>query len=80
MASLKKRKGIFLIQYYVSGNQRRISFPLYVGSLQAVASPCWESTLPDIISTVLVQAFGPLPRGVRWGVMPVSSRRTSASP
>ena len=25
MASLKKRKGIFQIQYYVAGNQRRIS-------------------------------------------------------
>ncbi|MFB0555676.1 MAG: radical SAM protein [Phycisphaerae bacterium] len=31
-----------------------LGFPLYVGSLQVVASPCWETALPDIISAILV--------------------------
>ena len=37
---------------------------LYGGSLQVVASPCWQMALPDVISTVCVQALGPLPRRV----------------
>ena len=28
-------------------------FPLYAGSLQVGASPCWETVLPDIISAIL---------------------------
>jgi hypothetical protein len=33
---------------------QRLGFPLYAGSLQVVASPCWETALPDIISAILV--------------------------
>jgi len=53
---------------------------LYPGSLQVVASPCWELALPDVISTVCVKALGPIPRRVRPVHLPVSSRTTSASP
>jgi len=30
------------------------SCPYYVGSLQVVASPCWEMVFPGVISTILV--------------------------
>jgi len=33
---------------------QRLGLPLYVRSLQVVASPCWETALPDIISAILV--------------------------
>jgi hypothetical protein len=33
---------------------QRLGFPLYAGSLQVVASPCWETALLDIISAILV--------------------------
>ena len=53
---------------------------LYPGSSQVAVSPCWELALPDVISTVCVQALGPIPRRVRPVHLPVSSRTTSASP
>ena len=59
---------------------QRLGLPLYAESLQVVASPCWETALPDIISAILVQVQGPLPRSVPSVHLPVSSRRTSVSP
>ena len=55
-------------------------FPYSNGSLQVAASPCWELDLPDIISTILAWLPGPLPRSVPPVHLPVSSRRTPASP
>jgi hypothetical protein len=49
-------------------------------SLQVAVSPCWKLALPDIISTILAWLPGPLPRSVSPVHLPVSSRRTSASP
>jgi len=49
------------------------------GSLQVVASPCWEMALPDVISAILTKVLGPLPRGVPPVHMLVSSRPTTAS-
>ena len=50
------------------------------GSLQVAVSPCWELALPDVSSTVCVEALGPIPRRVRPVHLPVSSRKASASP
>ena len=49
------------------------------GSLQVVASPCWEMALPDVISAILTQVPGPLPRDVLPVHMLISSRQTTAS-
>ncbi|MBW1678249.1 MAG: hypothetical protein JRJ79_17015 [Deltaproteobacteria bacterium] len=48
-------------------------------SLQVVASPCWEMALPNVISAILAWVLGPLPRGVPSVLLPVPSRKTSAS-
>ena len=56
------------------------TFRCFKGSLQVAVSPCWKLALPDIISTILVWLPGPLPRSVSPVRLPVSSRRTSASP
>jgi len=56
------------------------SCPYYGGSLQVVASPCWEMVLPDVISAILAWVLGPLPRNVLPVHLPVSSRKASASP
>jgi hypothetical protein len=53
---------------------------LYPGSSQVAVSPCWDLALPDVSSTVCVEALGPIPRRVRPVRLPVSSRTTSASP
>jgi hypothetical protein len=53
--------------------------PLADGSLQVVASPCWKMALPDVISELLVQVLGPIPRDVLLVHMPVSSQETPAS-
>ncbi len=53
---------------------------LYPGSLQVAVSPCWELALPNVISTVCVEALGPIPRRVRPVHLPASSRTASASP
>jgi len=53
--------------------------PLADGSLQVVASPCWEMALPDVISEFLVQVLGPIPRDVLLVHVPVSSQETPAS-
>ena len=49
-------------------------------SLQVAVSPCWKMAFPDIISAILAWLPGPLPRSVSPVHLPVSSRRTSASP
>ena len=49
-------------------------------SLQVTVSPCWKLALPDIISTILAWLFRPLSRGVFPVRLPVSTRKTSASP
>ena len=50
------------------------------GSLQVVASPCWEMVLPDVISAILAQVPGPLPRDASLVPLSVSSQRVTASP
>jgi hypothetical protein len=49
-------------------------------SLQVAACPCWEEALPDVISSICVEVRGPVPRRASAVLLPVSSRRTSASP
>ena len=49
-------------------------------SLQVAAGPCWEEALPDVLSSICVEVLGPVPRRVSSVHLPVSSRRTSASP
>ena len=56
------------------------TFRYFKRSLQVAVSPCWKLALPDIISTILAWLPGPLPRSVSPMHLPVSSRRTSASP
>ena len=48
--------------------------------LQVAACPCWEEALPDVISSISVEVLGPVPRRASAVPLPVSSRRTSASP
>jgi len=50
------------------------------GSVQVVVSPCWQMARPGVISAVLVEVPGPLPRGVPSVHLLVSSQRASASP
>ena len=57
----------------------RLGFPLYAGSLQVVASPCWETVLPDIISATFAQVLGSILRCVSRVLLPVSSPETLAS-
>ena len=52
----------------------------FSGSLQVAASPCWEMALPDIISAILAQVLGPLPRSVLLVHLLASSQETTASP
>ena len=49
-------------------------------SLQVAAYPCWEEALPDVISSICVEVRGPVPRRASAVPLPVSSRKTSASP
>jgi hypothetical protein len=49
-------------------------------SLQVAACPCWEKALPDVISSISVEVLGPVPRRASSVLLPVSSRRASASP
>jgi hypothetical protein len=42
--------------------------------------PCWVEALPDVISSICVEVLGPVPRRASAVPLPVSSRRTSASP
>ena len=53
--------------------------PLCTRSLQVAASPCWLLALPDIISVILMEVLGPLPRRARQLHMPISSLTTAAS-
>ena len=48
-------------------------------SLQVVVSPCWGVALPDIISAILAQALGPLPRRAPRVLTPTSSPEATAS-
>ncbi len=61
-----------------------LSRPMHCGlvreSLQVAACPCWEEALPDVISSISVEVLGPVPRRASSVPLPVSSRRTSASP
>jgi len=58
---------------------QRLGFPLYAGSLQLIASPCWEMALPDIISATFVQVLGSILRCVFRVLLPASSPETLAS-
>src|SRR5262249_46762718 len=49
-------------------------------SLQVAACPCWAEALPDVISSISVEVLGPVPRRASAVPLPVSSRKTSASP
>ena len=49
-------------------------------SLQVAAYPCWDEALPEVISPICVEVLGPVPRRASPVPLPVSSRRTSASP
>jgi hypothetical protein len=49
-------------------------------SWQVAAYPCWDEALPDVISPLGVEVLGPVPRRASAVLVPVSSRRTSASP
>jgi hypothetical protein len=49
-------------------------------SLQVAACPCWEEALPDVVSSISMEVLGPVPRRASAVPLPVSSRRTSASP
>jgi hypothetical protein len=61
-----------------------LSRPMHCGlvreSLQIAVCPCWEEALPDVISSICVEVLGPVPRRASAVPLPVSSRRTSASP
>ena len=61
-----------------------LSRPLHDGvvreSLQGAVCPCWAETLPDVLSSLCVEVRGPVPRRASAVPLPVSSRRTSASP
>jgi len=48
--------------------------------LQVAACPCWEEALPEVVSSISVEVLGPVPRRASSVRLPVSSRRTSASP
>ena len=54
--------------------------PSAAGSLQVVTSPCCEMALPDIISAILAQVLGPLPRRAPRLRVSASSPRTPVSP
>ena len=61
-----------------------LSRPMHGGlvreSVQVAACPCWAEALPDVISSISVEVLGPVPRRAAAVPLPVSSRRTSASP
>jgi hypothetical protein len=61
-----------------------LSHPTHGGlvheSVQVAACPCWEEALPDVLSSICVEVLGPVPRRASSVPLPVSSRRTSASP
>ena len=87
-------RGVFLHPRSALPNPRRsselmrqtspLSRPTHDGlvreSLQVAAYPCWEEALPDVVSSISVEVRGPVPRRASAVRMPVSSRRTSASP
>jgi hypothetical protein len=50
------------------------------GSLQVVASPCWEMALPDVISTSLSPGAWTLTPALHMVHVPVSSHVASAFP
>jgi hypothetical protein len=43
-------------------------------------APCWAEALPAVLSSLGVEVLGPVPRRASAVPLPVSSRRTSASP
>lgn len=52
----------------------------YASLCRLPRAPCWAEALPDVISSISVEVLGPVPRRASAVPMPVSSRRTSASP
>ena len=71
-----------LLRAHASDHMPPVAFgcPSDHGSVQVVVSPCWQMALPGVISAVLVEVPGPLPRSVPLVRMLVSSQRASASP
>ena len=57
----------------------RFRFPYYGRSLPVVVRPGGERVVPDVISAILVQGSGPLPRRVLPVRLSISSRKPSAS-
>jgi hypothetical protein len=61
-----------------------LSRPMHWGlvrqSVQVAACPCWDEALPAVLSSICVEVLGPVPRRASAVPLPVSSRRTSASP
>jgi hypothetical protein len=49
-------------------------------SLQVAVCPCWDEALPDVLSSICVEVLGPVPRRASAVLLPVTSRKTSASP
>ena len=52
----------------------------YVSLCRLPCAPCWAEALPDVISSICLEVLGPVPRRASAVPVPVSSRRTSASP
>src|SRR6266568_2075962 len=52
----------------------------YASLCRLPRAPCWAEALPDGISSISVEGLGPVPRRASAVPLPVSSRRTSASP
>jgi hypothetical protein len=59
---------------------RPTRYGLVPESLQVAGCPCGEEVLPDVVSSLWVEVLGPVPRRASPVRLPVSSRRTSASP
>jgi hypothetical protein len=59
---------------------RRLRFNYYDGSLQVVASPCWEMALPSVISADPPLGAWTLTPVAPMVHIPISSHRTSAFP
>jgi hypothetical protein len=71
-----------LLRAHASDHRPPVAFgcPSDHGSVQVVVSPCWPMARPGVISAVLVEVPGPLPRSVPLVRLLVSSQRASASP
>jgi len=52
----------------------------YASLCRLPRAPCWAEALPDVISSISVEVLGPVPRRASAVLLPVASRKTSASP